>query len=70
MLQTPRHLEHLTERVGSWISMRFISHLLTHLGYLQLPPRDTIVINIVDLSVECHNDQDLCRLDYDKKQEN
>lgn len=53
MLQTPRHLENLTEIIGSWISMRFISHLLSrmsllkHLYYWKIPPHNTVVINTV-----------------------
>lgn len=77
MLQTPRHLENVTEIVGSWISMRLTSHLLSHMSllkhlwYWQLPPH-TVVTNIVyqwdDLCVGCQDDQNLCRLDDDKKQ--
>lgn len=57
--------------------MRLTSHLLSHMSllkhlwYWQLPPH-TVVINIVyqwdDLCVGCQDDQNLCRLDDDKKQ--
>lgn len=79
MPQTARHLEILTEIIGLLLYfVRFVScqlshmFLLKHLWYLQHPSHNTIVISIVyqwdDLSVGCQDDQDLCRLDYDRKQ--
>lgn len=52
MVQTPRYLETFTEMVGSWIFIRFLSHLLLHMSseesvYLQLPSHTALVINIV-----------------------
>lgn len=51
MVQTPRYLETFTEMVGSWVFIRFLSHLLLHMSskesVLATSSHTALVINIV-----------------------